>query len=155
LDIVVPRKSLKIDLRAKAVNFAICYGGTAWAIQNALGCDLSAAHRVVKELSSIYPGVAGYLDNVAESLARAPVIERHVKSLYGRRRCFCGEAPLTDREKRQARNAGVQMLEVDVFKITLLELHGAFKSTGLPVRPVLLLHDGLWFTCPAESATVA
>jgi DNA polymerase I len=141
--------------QAKAVNFAICYGGTAWAIQGALGCKLSTAHRIMKELSSIYPGVARYLNETAEALGETSAAKRLVKSLYGRRRCFCGEAPLTGREKRQAMNAVVQMLEADVFKITLLELHRAFKSTGLPVRPVLLLHDGLWFTCPAERATVA
>jgi len=49
----------------------------------------------------------------------------------------------------------VQMLEADVFKITLLELNLAFRGSELPVRIVLLLHDGIWFTCPAESATVA
>ena len=74
--------------------------------------------------------------------------DRHVKSLWGRRRCFYHEGPLTDREKRQAKNAVVQMLEADVFKITLLELHRAFQDEDLPVKMVLLLHDGIWFTCP-------
>jgi DNA polymerase family A len=49
----------------------------------------------------------------------------------------------------------VQMLEADVFKITLLALHQTFKASGLPVEMVLLLHDGIWFTCPEERATVA
>ncbi|MBI5250190.1 MAG: hypothetical protein HY912_11910 [Desulfomonile tiedjei] len=141
--------------QAKAVNFAICYGGKAWAIQSALGCDLSTAHRIVVELSSLYPGVALYLDSVAETLDKASAFERHVKSIWGRRRCFHSEDPLTNREKRQAKNSVVQMLEADVFKITVLELHRAFKSTGLSVKKVLLLHDGLWFTCPSERATVA
>ncbi|HMK35424.1 MAG TPA: DNA polymerase, partial [Desulfomonilaceae bacterium] len=141
--------------QAKAVNFAICYGGTAWAIQNALGCDLSTAHQIMGELSSIYPGAAGYLDRVVETLNAAPDMQRRVKSLYGRRRCFYGEDLLTDREKRQVRNAVVQMLEADVFKVTVLELHRALKSADLPVEIVLLLHDGIWFTCPAERATVA
>ncbi|MBM3302565.1 MAG: hypothetical protein FJY85_21770 [Deltaproteobacteria bacterium] len=141
--------------QAKAVNFAICYGGTAWAIQNSLGCDLSAAHRIVKELSAIYPGVADYLDRVTDTLDKAPVSQRHVRSLWGRRRCFQHEGPLTEREKRQVKNAVVQMLEADVFKITLLELHRVFRSSNLTIRILLLLHDGIWFTCPAERATVA
>lgn len=62
---------------------------------------------------------------------------------------------MTDREKRQAKNAVVQMLEADVFKITLLELHRAFRAEDLPVKMVLLLHDGIWFTCPEKRATVA
>jgi len=112
--------------QAKAVNFAICYSGTAWSIQTVLGCDLSTAHRVVRELTSTYPGIAAYLDGAAGALDKAPITERHVKSLWGRRRCFYHEGPLTDREKRQAKNAVVQMLEADVFKITLLELHRVF-----------------------------
>src|SRR5208337_2115762 len=119
--------------QAKAINFAICYGGTAWSIQSALGCQLSVAHRVIRELSSIYPDVAGYLDGVADALGEAPVSQRLVKSVYGRRRCFYSEGPFTDREKRQAKNAVVQMLEADVFKIALLQLHRAFRAEDLPV----------------------
>jgi len=140
--------------KAKAVNFAICYGGTAWSIQGALGCELSTAHRIVRELSSIYPGIGRYLDSVAEALNNVPAAHRHVKSIYGRRRCFYHEGPLTDREKRQAKNAVVQMLEADVFKITLLELYRAFRVEDLSVKIVLLLHDGIWFTCPAKRVTV-
>jgi|GEM_PF-636745 len=141
--------------QAKAINFAICYGGTAWSIQTALGCDLSTAHRIIRELSSAFPGIAPYLDNVAEFLAQAPVTERHVKSIYGRRRCFYHEGPLTEREKRQAKNAVVQMLEADVFKMTLSGLNRTFKDSGLPIKIVLLLHDSIWFTCPDDRATVA
>ena len=41
-----------------------------------------------------------------------------------------------------------------MFKITLLELHRAFQVEDLPVKMVLLLHDGIWFTCPAKRVTV-
>ena len=142
-------------VQAKADNFTICYGGTAWIIQSALGCELSTAHRIVRELSAIYPGVAKYLDSIANAPDEAPSAYRHVNSLWGRRRSFYYENSPSDREIGQAKNAVVQMLEADVFKITLLELHRAFKTTGLPVKIVLLLHDGIWFTCPAERATVA
>jgi DNA polymerase-1 len=141
-------------VQAKAVNFTICYGGTAWSIQGALGCDLSTGHRVMRGLSSIYPGVARYLDSVAEALDKAPVAQRSVRSLWGRRRCFYREGPLGEREKRQAKNAVVQMLEADVFKMTVLALHRAFRAEDFPVKMVLLLHDGIWFTCPDERAAV-
>jgi len=42
------------------------------------------------------------------------------------------------------------MLEVDVFKKTVLESDTAFKREDIPVEMVLLLHDGIWFTCPVE-----
>ena len=140
--------------QAKAINFAICYGGTTWSIQGALECELSTAHRILRELSAIYPAISCYLDSVADALAEAPPEERLVKSLYGRRRCFYSEGGLTDREKRQAKNAVVQMLEADVFKITILALHRAFKAEDLPVKMALLLHDGIWFTCLEKRVTV-
>jgi DNA polymerase-1 len=140
--------------QAKAINFAICYGGTAWSIQGALGCELSTAHMMVKELSAIYPGIEDYLDSVADALGNTTTADRHVSSLWGRRRCFYHEGPLTDREGRQAKNAVVQMLEADVFKIVLLGLHRAFLVENLPVKMVLLLHDGIWFTCPEKRVTV-
>lgn len=150
------RKGITISRsQAKAVNFAISYGGTAWSIHSALGCELSTAHRIVSELSAIYPGVAAYLEGVVEALDRTPVAQRHATSLWGRRRCFYSGGPLTDREKRQAEDAVVQMLGADVFKITLLALHRAFRVENLPVKIVLLLHDGIWFTCPDDRATVA
>ena len=74
---------------------------------------------------------------------------------WDRRRYFYHEGQLTDREKRQAKNAVDQMLEADVFKTTILGLHRVFRAEDLPVQMVLLLHDGIWFTCPAERTTVA
>jgi len=41
-------------------------------------------------------------------------------------------------------------MEADV-----LPLHRAFKSSGIPVKIALLLHDGIWSTCPPDRATVA
>ena len=46
------------------------------------------------------------------------------------------------------------MLEADVFKITLLELRRAFQDSDLPVKIALLLHDGIWFSCPNDRVTV-
>jgi DNA polymerase I-like protein with 3'-5' exonuclease and polymerase domains len=47
------------------------------------------------------------------------------------------------------------MLEADVFKITVLELHRAFQIEDLPVKMVSLVHDGIRFTCPDNRTTVA
>jgi len=57
------------------------------------------------DLSSTYPGIAPYLDYVADALNQAPEAERHVTSLWGRRRCLYHEGPMNEREKRQAKNA--------------------------------------------------
>jgi DNA polymerase I-like protein with 3'-5' exonuclease and polymerase domains len=106
--------------------------------------------RIQAETKAIYPDLFAYLEGVKEALARSPEGERYVRSVRGRRRAFTHHGELTQRERRQAANAVVQMLEADVFKKTVLELDAAFKREGMPVDMVLLLHDGIWFSCPNE-----
>jgi DNA polymerase-1 len=139
--------------QAKTVNFAICYGGTAWSLKDNLGLGfngLKRAQHVMTEMRQIYPRLFQYLDGVTEALERSPAGEGYVRSLRGRRRGFAHSDKLSAREKRQAANAVVQMLEADVFKKSVLELDNAFKRESLPVEMVLLLHDGIWFTCSEE-----
>ncbi len=101
-------------------------------------------------MKEVYPGLFAYLEGVKEALDSSPEGERYVRSIRGRRRGFSHPADLTEREKRQAANAVVQMWEADVFKKTVLELRAAFRREELPVEMVLLLHDGIWFTCPED-----
>jgi DNA polymerase I len=139
--------------QAKTVNFSICYGGTAWSLKDNLGLafgGLPTAQQILREMKAIYPDLFDYLDGVKRTLERSPEGQRYVRSIRGRRRAFNHPGELSQRERRQAANAVVQMLEVDVFKKTVLELDAAFKREGLPVEMVLLLHDGIWFSCPQD-----
>lgn len=139
--------------RAKTVNFSIWYGGTSWSLKDNLGLGfrgLQIAQQILREMKQIYPHLFAYLDGVKTALENSPEGKRYVRSIRGRRRAFNHPGELTPRERRQAANAVVQMLEVDVFKKTVLELDSAFKREGLLVEIVLLLHDGIWFTCPQE-----
>ncbi len=139
--------------QAKTVNFSICYGGTAWSLKDNLGLGfkgLQTAQQILAEMKAIYPNLFAYLKGVKTDLVNSPEGQRYVRSIRGRRRGFTHPGDLTQRERRQAANAVVQMLEADVFKKTILELDTAFKRESLPVEMVLLLHDGIWFTCPHE-----
>lgn len=144
--------------QAKTVNFSICYGGTAWSLKDNLGLGfngLKVAQQILGEMKEIYPGLFAYLEGVKEALESSPEGERYVRSIRGRRRGFSHLGDLTEREKRQAANAVVQMLEADVFKKTVLELDKAFKRESLPVEIVLLLHDGIWFACSEKDVQEA
>ena len=139
--------------QAKTVNFSICYGGTAWSLKDNLGLGfrgLQTAQQILTEMKQIYPDLFAYLDGVKTDLKSSPEGQRYVRSIRGRRRGFTHPGDLSQRERRQAANAAVQMLEVDVFKKTVLELDSAFKRESRPAEMVLLLHDGIWFTCPEE-----
>ena len=101
-------------------------------------------------MKEICPDLFAFLDGVKRALESSPGGQRYVRSIRGRSRAFTHPGELTQRERRQAANAVVQMLEADVFKKTVLELDAAFKREGLSVEMELLLHDGIWYTCPAE-----
>ena len=140
--------------QAKTVNFSICYGGMAWSLKDNLGLGfkgLQTAQQILREMKQIYPDLFAYLEGVKTDVENSPQGKRYVRSIRGRRRAFNHSGELTQRERRQAANAVVQMLEVDVFKKTVLKLYTAFKREGLPVKMVLLLHDGIWFTCPCDT----
>jgi DNA polymerase I len=139
--------------QAKTINFSICYGGTAWSLKDNLGLGfkgLKVAQQILREMKQICPHLFAHLEGVKKGLENSPEGRRYVRSIRGRRRVFNHPGDLTEREKRQAANAVVQMLEADVFKKTVLELDAAFKREGLPVEMVLLLHDGIWFECPQD-----
>jgi DNA polymerase I len=139
--------------QAKTINFSICYGGTAWSLKDNLGLGfrgLQTAQQILSEMQGIYPDLFAYLDGVKTDLENSPQGKRYVRSIRGRRRAFNHPGELTQRECRQAANAVVQMLEADVFKKTVLELDAAFKREGLAIEMVLLLHDGIWFTCAQD-----
>ncbi len=141
--------------QAKTVNFSICYGGTAWSLKDNLGLGfngLKMAQQILGEMKEIYPRLFAYLEGIKETLESSPEGERYVRSIRGRRRGFSHPGDLTERERRQAANAVVQMLEADVFKKTVLELDKAFERENLPVAIALLMHDGIWFTCPSDHA---
>jgi DNA polymerase I len=117
--------------QAKTVNFSICYGGTAWSLKDNLGLGfggLQTAQQILREMKQIYTDLFAYLDGVKTDLDDSPEGKRYVRSIRGRRRGFTHPGELTERERRQAANAVVQMLEVDVFKKTILELDTAVDS---------------------------
>jgi DNA polymerase I len=154
-DLLLKKGIIVTRAQAKIVNFAMCYGGTAWSLKDNLGlgmAGLKQAQSILEELHDNYPGVKLYLDRVVEELAAHDQGSRSIRSIRGRRRCFNASAKMSARQKRQARNAVVQMLEADVFKKTVLELDKVFKVENMPVQMVLLLHDGIWFTCPSDPA---
>ncbi len=150
------KKGIRVTrAQAKTINFAMCYGGTAWSLKNNLGlgmAGLKPAQTILKELNEIYFGVKRYLDEMVEELAAQDQGSRSIRSIRGRRRCFNTSETMSAREKRQARNAVVQMLEADVFKKIVLELYRALEREHLPVKMVLLLHDGIWSTCHNDPA---
>jgi DNA polymerase-1 len=138
--------------QAKAINFGLIYGMSAYGLTNATDLTLAEAENFIDTYFKKFPGVRGYLDGIREQAAE----QGYVETLLGRRRYFPnlkqGAAPnIRQREEREALNAPIQGTAADIIKIAMLRLPGALKQAGLTARMLLQVHDELIFEVPEEA----
>ncbi len=137
---------------AKAINFGLIYGMSAYGLTNATDLTLAEAENFIDTYFKKFPGVKGYLDSIRQQAAE----QGYVETLLGRRRYFPNlkqGAPhnIRQREEREAINAPIQGTAADIIKIAMLRLPGALKQAGLAARMLLQVHDELIFEVPEEA----
>jgi len=142
---------------AKAINFGLIYGMSAFGLTRSTDLTLAEAENFVKAYFERFPGVKAYLDNIRQ-LARE---QGYVETLLGRRRYFPGlvnpsNQNVRQREEREAINAPIQGTAADIIKLAMIQLDPALKKAGLHARSLLQVHDELVLECPQDelSATV-
>ena len=139
--------------QAKAVNFGLIYGMSAFGLSRSTGMTLAEAETFVKAYFDRFPGVRRYLDEVRAQAARLGFVE----TLLGRRRYFpqlmAGGPPSSEvvrsRARREAVNAPIQGSAADIIKLAMLRLPGELRQAGLSARMLLQVHDELVLECPA------
>jgi DNA polymerase-1 len=146
--------------RAKAVNFGLIYGMSAFGLSRSTALTLAEAEDFVKAYFDRFPGVKRYLDETR----RRAVEQGYVETLLGRRRYFPqltkGGPAVSDvarsRALREAVNAPIQGTAADIIKLAMIHMPDALVKNNLAARMLLQVHDELLFECPAEeqSATV-
>ena len=134
---------------AKAINFGLIYGMSAFGLSQTAGMTLAEAENFVKAYFLQFPGVKAFLDN----LRRVAATQGYVETLLGRRRYFPGlanqtNANLRNREEREAINAPIQGTAADIIKLAMLKIPSALQSAGLKARMILQVHDELLLECP-------
>ena len=134
---------------AKAINFGLIYGMSAYGLTNATDLTLAEAENFIDAYFKEFPGVKRYLDGIREQAAQ----QGYVETLLGRRRYFPNlksGAPhnIRQREEREAINAPIQGTAADIIKLAMLKLPGAIEEAGLGVRMLLQVHDELIFEVP-------
>jgi DNA polymerase-1 len=127
--------------RAKAVNYGLAYGLTAFGLARQLGIPGDEAQGIVDAYDERFPGVRTYLDDVVGRAAR----EGYTTTLYGRRR-FLPDLTAGDRTRRQiaermALNAPIQGTAADIIKLAMIALDRALSSAGVRSRQILQVHD--------------
>ncbi|MCB2214181.1 DNA polymerase I [bacterium] len=134
---------------AKAINFGLIYGMSAYGLTNATDLTLAEAENFIEAYFKEFPGVKTYLDGIREQAAK----QGYVETLLGRRRYFPNLARgasynVRQREEREAINAPIQGTAADIIKIAMLKLPGELEKAGLQAKMNLQVHDELMFEVP-------
>jgi len=136
---------------AKAINFGLIYGMSAFGLTRSTELTLAEAEAFVKTYFEKFPGVKKYLDGIRKQAAE----QGYVETLLGRRRYFPAlqgrqNVQMKNREEREAINAPIQGTAADIMKIAMLKIPPALKEAGLKAKMLLQVHDELVLECPQE-----
>jgi len=151
----VDKEAVTSEMRrhAKAVNFGLIYGMSAYGLMNSTGLTLAEAENFVKSYFGKFPRVKSYLDGIKDQ-ARS---QGYVETLLGRRRYFPalkggGSYALRNREEREAVNSPIQGTAADIMKISMVNMPAALAGAALHGMMLLQVHDELVLECPREEA---
>ncbi len=138
---------------AKAVNFGLSYGQTAYGLARATGLTQAEAENFIKTYFERFPKVREYIDST-KALAKR---QGYVETLLGRRRYFPelqsgSRASHNARQaaERMAINAPIQGTAADIINIATIRLHRALQESDLRSRMILQVHDELIIEAPEE-----
>ncbi len=137
--------------RAKAINFGIIYGISAFGLANNLGISRTEASAYIKSYFEKFPGIKTYMEE-----AKAEAREHgYVKTLFGRK---CHIKGITDRNQavrgfgeRQAINAPIQGAAADIMRRAMIRMPEAISGIE-GARMLLQVHDELVFEVPESNA---
>ena len=136
--------------QAKAVNFGIVYGISAFSLSQDIGVTVAEAKAYMDRYFATYPGVRAYMDHVVEQAKQ----DGYVSTLMGRRRWLpeLKSSNFNTRSfgERVALNMPIQGTAADIIKLAMLRVRDRLKAEGLQGQLVLQVHDELIVECPQE-----
>lgn len=135
---------------AKAVNFGIVYGISAFSLAQDIGVSQWEAKEYMDAYMDKYHGVRDYMKAIVEK-AKA---DGYVSTLYGRRRYLpelkSSNFNLHSFGERVALNMPIQGTAADVIKIAMVNVYRRLKAEKLRARLILQVHDELIVECPEQ-----
>jgi DNA polymerase-1 len=137
-----------IRRRAKAINFGIIYGISAFGLANNLSISRGEAQDYINAYFERYPGIRDYMEQTKASARELGYVE----TIYGRRIHMPG---INDKNparrgfhERAAINAPIQGSAADVIRRAMVAIPGALNGAGLAATMLLQVHDELIFDVP-------
>ena len=136
---------------AKAINFGLIYGMSAFGLARQLGIERGEAQRYVELYFSRYPGVKAFMDETRDQARERGFVE----TVFGRRLYLpeirSGNVHRRQYAERTAINAPMQGTAADVIKRAMLVLDAWLAESGAPVRMIMQVHDELVFEVASEA----
>ncbi|HVX82469.1 MAG TPA: DNA polymerase I [Devosiaceae bacterium] len=145
----------EIRRRAKAINFGIIYGISAFGLANQLGIDRNEAGEYIKTYFQRFPGIQDYM---AEQRRKVKT-EGFVETIFGRKVSFPNALSSNPAERafveRASINAPIQGSAADIIRRAMIRMEGALKAARSPAQMLLQVHDELIFEVDEEAVEEA
>jgi DNA polymerase I len=148
----VPVKDMPAEIRrrAKAINFGIIYGISAFGLANQLGIAREEASAYIKKYFERFPGIRAYMDETREFCRK----NGYVATLFGRK-CYypdikASNASLRSFNERAAINARLQGSAADIIRRAMIRMEDALAAKKLSAQMLLQVHDELIFEVPDD-----
>ncbi len=147
-DVPIERMEPMVRRKAKAINFGIIYGISAFGLARQLGIEQKEAKVYIEAYFERYPGIKDYMERLKAECRKSGMVE----TLFGRRIHLPG---INDKNhmtrnyaERQAINAPVQGTAADIIKRAMIRVPQALQKKKLKAEMLLQVHDELLFEAP-------
>ncbi len=131
--------------KAKAVNFGIIYGQSAFGLSQNLNISRGEAKEIIENYFIQYPKIRTYMDKTIETAKT----NGYVETILGRRRYLkdinSSNAIVRGHAERNAVNAPIQGSAADIIKIAMINIHAGMKESTFKSKMLLQVHDELVF----------
>ena len=146
----------EVRSRAKAINFGIIYGISAFGLANQLSIPREEASDYIKRYFERFPGIRDYMDS-AKAFCRE---NGYVETIFGRRAHYpdirASNPSIRANSERAAINAPIQGSAADIIRRAMVRMEGGLAEAGLDaVRMLLQVHDELVFEAPDSDVDTA
>ena len=138
--------------RAKAVNFGIVYGISAFSLSQDIGVTMQEAKEYMDRYFATYTGVKQYMTDVVDKAQE----QGYVETLWHRRRALpelkSSNFNMRSFGERVALNMPIQGTAADIIKLAMVRVHSRLAREGLAARLIMQVHDELIVECPEKEA---
>ncbi|UOM33538.1 DNA polymerase I [Acuticoccus sp. I52.16.1] len=138
--------------RAKAINFGIIYGISAFGLANQLSIPNAEASAYIKKYFERFPGIRDYMEATKKTVRE----NGYVETLFGRRAHYpeidTKNPSLRAFYERAAINAPIQGSAADIIRRAMVRIEPALAKAGLGTKMLLQVHDELLFEAPESEA---